>query len=258
MNNSLKTDLKRRVIPVILLSNYQVVKSREFGDYRTFGNLEQTITVFNYRNVDEIIVLDIDASKNKTNLNIDLLKILSANCLMPFSYGGGIRTTEDIGKCLLYGCEKVIINTKCLENSNFINEASKVFGNQCIVVSLDYIKKKENWSVFSHSDINTKKINIKKYIADIVNQGAGELLITSVNQDGHLNGYDLSFYSNFCNDIRIPILINGGCSNPHDIVEPYTLGIDGFCASSIFYYTQYSYKDIKEYLINKNLDFRPA
>ena len=108
---NLSTNLKKRVIPIILFSNYQVVKSREFKDYRVLGNLEQTINVFNHRNVDEIIIVDIEASKIKSKINLEVLKILSKNSLMPLSYGGGIQTIEDIQKCLELGCDKVVINS---------------------------------------------------------------------------------------------------------------------------------------------------
>jgi cyclase len=258
MNNS-NTNIKRRVIPLILVSNYQVVKSREFKDHRTFGNLEQTITVFNHRNIDEIIVVDIDASKNATKINLELLNILSKNCLMPFSYGGGIRSNEDIRRCLLSGCEKVVINSKCIEDIEFIQKAGKVFGSQCIVASVDYkIIGKNGWQIFSHAGFDTTKLEPKQYIKDLVNLGAGELLLTSVNHEGHMKGYDTSFYEYVCDEINVPILLNGGCGKPEDINKLYSLGIDGFCAGSIFYYTKYGYKDIKDYLVKNNFNVRPG
>jgi len=111
MNKS-KTFLKKRIIPVILYSNYEIVKSLKFKDYRLFGNLEQTISVFNSRNVDEIIILDIDASKKKISINTEVLKILSQESIMPLTYGGGIKSSKDIEVCLKNGCDKVSINTK--------------------------------------------------------------------------------------------------------------------------------------------------
>jgi cyclase len=176
---------------------------------------------------------------------------------MPFAFGGGIRSNEDIRKCLLFGCEKVVINSKCIEDTKFINTASKVFGNQCIVASVDYkIKGKNNWQIFSHAGFDTNKLDPKKYIKDLVDLGAGELLLTSVNHEGNMKGYDTSFYENICNEVNIPILINGGCGKPEDIDKPYSLGADGFCAGSIFYYTEYGYKDIKDYLIQKKFNVR--
>ena len=133
------TNLKKRIIPIILVKDYQVVKSRQFRDFRTFGNLEQTINVFNNRNVDEIIILDIDASKKQTKINLEILSILSKNNIMPLSFGGGINSIKDIELCLKHGCDKVVINSKSLQNINFIKEASSVFGKQCIVCSIDYM-----------------------------------------------------------------------------------------------------------------------
>ena len=253
------SNLKKRVIPLILLSNYQVVKSREFKDYRVFGNLEQTITVFNNRNVDEIIVLDIDASKYKSKINLELLEILSKNCLMPFSYGGGIQSSEDIKKCLLFGCEKVVINSKCINDISFISKMARIFGRQCLVVSVDYeIVEKNKWKVYSHAGLKTDKLDLKKYLLNLANEGAGELILTAVNKEGNMGGYDTTLYENICKEIDIPIILNGGCGNPKHIKKPFALGADGCGASSIFYYTQYSYKDIKDYLVENKISVRPS
>lgn len=253
----LNTNLKKRVIPIILFSNYQVVKSKEFKDYRIFGNLEQTINVFNQRNVDELIVLDIDASKKKTKINLDILKILSKNTIMPFSYGGGIQTIGDIQQCLTFGCDKVVINSQFIENIQFVTEAARVFGSQCIVASIDYnILNENNYQIFSHSGLKTDNINVKKYINDLICLGAGEIIITSVNHEGKLKGYDNSLLQNICKEVNIPILINGGCGKPDDMIEPLLLGADGVCASSIFFYTQYAYRDIKNTLYENKIKVR--
>ncbi len=253
----LKTNLKKRVIPIILFSNYQVVKSKEFKDFRIFGNLEQTINVFNNRNVDEIIVLDIDASKKKTKINLDVLKILSRNTLMPFSYGGGIQTIDDIQQCLIYGCDKVIINTKCLQKIEFIKEASRSFGSQCIVASVDYKVTNENkYEIFSHAGSQINNLDINKYIKDLEKFGAGEIMLTSVNHEGKLKGYEKGLLEKVSREINIPILINGGCGIPEHMVEPLLLGADGVCAGSIFYFTQYAYKDIKNILQKNKIKVR--
>ena len=257
--NDLVTGLKKRVIPIILFSNYQVVKSREFKDYRVFGNLEQTINVFNQRNIDEIIVLDVESSKIKSKVNLEILKILSRSSLMPFSYGGGIQTIEDIQKCLISGCDKVVINSKCLKDIKFVYEASKVFGSQCIVVSVDYkVLNKDKWKIFSHIGLNTDHIEPQQYIKDLVNSGAGEIILTSVNHEGKMKGYDESFAKIICDEINIPVLVNGGCGSPEHMIKPFTFGVDGVCAGSIFYFSQYSYKDIKDFLIKNKINVRPS
>jgi imidazole glycerol-phosphate synthase subunit HisF len=251
------TNLKKRVIPIILVKDYQVVKSRQFKDYRTFGNLEQTINVFNNRNVDEIIILDIDASKKNKKVDLEILSILSKNNIMPLSFGGGINSIKDIELCLKYGCDKVVINTSCLKNINFIKEASKVFGKQCIVCSVDYKFDNDNLKIYSHIGLNTEKLEIKNYINDLINNGAGEIILTSVKNEGLMRGFDKNLHKILSGELEIPILVNGGCGEPKDILEILNKNqFDAVCASSIFFYTQFGYSDIKNFLLNNNINVR--
>ena len=144
------TNLKLRVIPVILVHNMQVVKSKRFSDYRVVGNLEQTIEVFNRRKVDEIIVLDIGASKDNLGVNLNILKLISRNTLMPLSYGGGIASLKDIEKCLSSGCDKVVINSQALSNIQFIKDAVDMFGSQAIVAAVDYQLVDKKYKIYKH------------------------------------------------------------------------------------------------------------
>lgn len=254
---SFTSNLKKRVIPVILVKDYQVVKSRNFDDFRIFGNLEQTITVFNTRNVDEIIILDIDASKKNLKVNLDYLNILSKNNIMPLSYGGGISSIKDIELCLKHGCDKVVINSQSLKDITFIKEASSVFGKQCIICSIDYIFDGKEFTIFSHSNLKTNQINLKEYIASLISYGAGEIILTSVDKDGTMSGYDEKFNNIIDQDLEIPILINGGCGTPEHMLHVFNKNpIDAVCASSIFFYTQYGYADLKEFLIKNNIKVR--
>ncbi len=251
------SNLKKRIIPIILVKDYQVVKSRNFKDFRTFGNLEQTINVFNNRNVDEIIILDIDASKKNLEINLEILSILSKNNIMPLSYGGGISSIKDIELCLKHGCDKVVINSKSLQNINFIKEASSVFGKQCIVCSIDYMFDGQNFQIFSHSGVNTNKMILKDYIHNLVANGAGEILLTSVDKEGLMNGYDENFNKIIENYLEIPILINGGGGTPQHILDVFKKNqIDAACASSIFFYSQYGYVDIKHFLMKNKINVR--
>ena len=178
----IKTNLKTRFIPVIQYHNSQIVKSRSFEDYRTWGNLEMTVDVFNKRRVDELIIVDTSASKNKNPVpNLFVLKILSRNCLMPISYGGGIRSLEDIESCLKHGCDKVIINTHIIQNPDFLKDAVRCFGSQCIIVSLDYkIDNEENHIIFNHSGYAKNKYSFFDYITFINEFKAGEVFLTNV------------------------------------------------------------------------------
>lgn len=251
------SNIKKRVIPIILVKDYQVVKSRNFGDFRIFGNLEQTIAVFNTRNVDEIVILDIDASKKNSKVNLDYLNILSKNNIMPLSFGGGISTIKEIELCLKHGCDKVVINSKSLKDISFIKEASSVFGKQCIICSIDYEFDGQDFKLFSHSNLEINQMNLKDYVDNLILNGAGEILLTSVNREGLMEGYDEEFHKIIKKDLDIPILINGGCGTPEHMVRAFNKNqIDAVCASSIFFYTQYGYADIKQYLSNNNIKVR--
>ena len=176
---------------------------------------------------------------------------------MPFSYGGGIQTINDIKQSLIYGCDKVVINTKCLQNIEFVKEASKFFGSQCIVVSVDYKVTNENkYEIFSHSNSKINHLDIKKYIKDLEKLGAGEIILTSVNHEGKLKGYDTGLLEKISKEISIPILVNGGCGSPEHMIKPLLIGADGVCAGSIFYFTQYAYKDIKNILQKNKIKVR--
>ena len=253
----MKTNLRQRIIPVILFSNFQVLKSKNFADSRVVGSLEQTINIFNTRNVDEIIILDIGSSKKNNGVNLEVLKIISRNSTMPITYGGGISSIQDIENCLKNGCDKVSINSKSIEDIKIIEKSSRVFGKQCIVSSVDYQKTNNLFNLYSHSNYDVSKIELFDYIIKLYEGGAGELIITNVDNDGMMEGYDTSLYDKIKEKIDIPIIINGGCGKPEDLLVPLNLGVDGLALGSIFYYSKYSYLDIKKFLkeANKNIRF---
>ena len=250
------TNLKKRIIPIILINNYQVVTSRNFSDYRVFGNLEQTIEIFNRRDVDEIIVLDISCSKNDTLLDFNILKMMSKNTLMPFSYGGGIKTLYDIEKCLNLGCDKVSLNNVVTKNKKFLYEAVKEFGSQAIVVSLDYIVEDNKPFLYDHVTSKKFDINFDDFIKFVYDQKCGEILLSSVNSDGYLKGYDFFVLNEYRKKINCPIIVNGGCGNPIDMLNAFENSTDACGAGSIFYYTKYGYKDIKDFLREKKIKIR--
>tara|TARA_B100000795_G_scaffold269956_1_gene261354 strand:+ start:1490 stop:2257 length:768 start_codon:yes stop_codon:yes gene_type:complete len=249
------TNLKLRVIPVILVHNMQVVKSRGFSDYRVVGNLEQTIEVFNRRKVDEIIVFDIGASKDNLGVNLNILKLISRNTLMPLSYGGGIASLKDIEKCLSSGCDKVVINSQALRNIKLIKDAVDVFGSQAIVASVDFKLVGKEYKIYNHAEHDICQTNFLDHIDNVFSAGVGELVLSSVDADGELTGYDLDILS-FLPETNVPLLINGGCGKPEHMKNAFRNKISGCCAGSIFYYSEYGYRDIKEYLISNSIRVR--
>jgi len=249
------TNLKQRVIPVILVHNMQVVKSRGFADYRVVGNIEQTIEVFNRRKVDEIIIFDIGASKDSSGVNLNILQLISRNTLMPLSYGGGISSLQDIERCLSSGCDKVVINYQAINNIKLLKDAVNKFGAQAIVVAIDYKLVNEKYRVYNHVTGDTLKVELFDFIDKVLSFGIGELVLTSVDADGTLSGYSVDIID-YIADTHTPVLMNGGCGCPEHMASVLKKDISGCCAGSIFYYTKYGYKDIKEYLYENNCNIR--
>lgn len=247
--------LKHRVIPCVLLKDWQLVKSIGFSSFRTIGHPTSTARIYNARNVDELIVLDIDASLNDQEINIEIITDIANECFMPLTIGGGINSIEDIYKVLNAGADKISINTKALEDLNFIKEASSLFGSQCIVCSIDVKKVDDKYMVF----------NKKRGILDLdplvlareyQEHGAGEILLTSVDNEGSTNGYDIELIKLFKDELDIPVILNGGMGKPEDAVKAIQSGADAVAAAYIFHFSRYTPNDIKNELSKNGIQVR--
>jgi len=247
--------LKHRVIPCVLLKDWQLVKSIGFDSFRTIGHPTSTARIYNARNVDELIVLDIDASINNEEINTEIITDIAEECFMPLTIGGGIKTIDDIYKVLNAGADKVSINTKALENLNFIKQASNKFGAQCIVCSIDVKKVEDKYKVYNKTkgilDINPLDLAIQYQ-----EYGAGEILLTSVDREGSTQGYDLELIQLFKNKLEIPIIINGGMGKPKHAVEAIQNGADAIAAAYIFHFSRYTPNDIKNEMSKNNIPVR--
>jgi len=247
--------LKHRVIPCVLLKDWQLVKSIGFDSFRTIGHPTSTARIYNARNVDELIVLDIDASLNNEEINIETITDMAEECFMPLTIGGGIRTVEDIYKVLNAGADKVAINTIALEDINFIKESSSIFGSQCIVCSIDVKKIDNEYKVFSVSK-GILDINPLELAKEYESYGAGEILLTSVDFEGSTNGYDIELIKLFKDKLEIPIILNGGMGKPEHAAEAIKNGADAIAAAYIFHFSQYTPDDIKHEMKENNINVR--
>lgn len=247
--------LKHRLIPCVLLKNWQLVKSVQFDSYRTIGHPTSTVRVYNARNVDELIVLDIDASLNGEPINTEIITDMANECFMPLTIGGGIKTIDDVYAILNSGADKVSINSKAIENPLFIHEIATIFGSQCVVCSIDVKKIDGIYRVFNKSrgilDLDPLEL-AREYEA----QGAGEILLTSVDHDGMGKGYDLDLLQLFYHQLKLPIIINGGMGSPMHGVKGLELGADALAAASIFHYSKYTPDMIKKELLEENYQMR--
>ncbi len=249
--------LKHRLIPCVLLKDWQLVKSIQFDSYRTIGHPTTTVRVYNARNVDELIVLDIDASIKGEEINTEIISDMADECFMPLTIGGGINSIEAIYTVLNAGADKISINSKAIENQNFIRESANIFGSQCVVCSIDVKKINNEYTVYNKEKggIDIHPLTLAK---EYESMGAGEILLTSVDHEGTQQGYDLELLNQFKDQLRIPIIINGGMGRPEHGVQAIQNGADALAAAYIFHFSQYTPAQIKEELCKCNIPVRSS
>jgi cyclase len=249
--------LKNRIIPCLDVKNGRVVKGINFVDLKDAGDPVEQAKIYSDGGADEICFLDITASNENRDTIFDVVERTSKKCFVPLTVGGGVRTVEDINKLLNCGADKVSINTAAVENPMVIEESSKKFGSQCIVVAIDAKKKNDKWEIFTHGGRNNSGINVLEFAKKMENSGAGELLVTSMDRDGTQAGYDNELMSNITALVNIPVIASGGVGNLDHLVDGIKLGkASAVLAASIFHYGKHSVKEAKEYLDSKGIPVR--
>lgn len=203
-----------RVIPVLLLQNGGLVKTRQFKKPTYVGDPINAIKILNEKEVDELVFLDIDASKERRGPDFGLLEQIASECFMPLGYGGGIRSLADINRIFSIGIEKVIFNTAAFTNESLIKEAAKEAGNQSVVVSMD-IKKNllGKRGLFSHAAAPLPKMDPLSFARHMQDTGAGELILNAVDRDGMMDGYDIELIEQIAGAVEIPVVACGGAGN---------------------------------------------
>lgn len=237
--------LKIRLIPVLTFNGIALVKSKQFNaNPRMVGNPVQAAKVFNSRNVDELMFLDIYATRQSRKINLNLVEKVINECYMPVSIGGNIANLDDVNNLLKIGADKVVINSHAM-SSDFINNASKEFGESTIIFSID-VKTENNGDkyIIYH---NKKVLLNQEELQRIDELSFGELLISSVNNDGMMSGYDTELYNVFKGAVNRPIILNGGAGNAGHFSDLFKkCEVQAVAASSIFYFTQNTPNDIKK------------
>ncbi|EGH4468429.1 imidazole glycerol phosphate synthase subunit HisF [Campylobacter lari] len=242
--------LKTRIIPCVLLKDHQLVKSINFSSFRTIGYVVSTARIYNARNVDELIVLDIN--KNGV-IDFESLEDIANECFMPLTIGGGIRTLEDIRKLLDIGADKISINSIALQNPDFIKKVANTFGSSCVVCSIDVKKDKNKFKVFNNEILDIDPLELALKYESL---GAGEILLTSVDKEGSSLGYDWELLEYIKGKLKIPLIINGGLSKPQDGVKAIQLGANALAGAYIFHFSQYTPNDVKNELLKNNIPVR--
>ena len=248
--------LKNRIIPCLDVKNGRVVKGINFIDLKDAGDPVEQAKIYSEGGADEICFLDITASNENRDTIYDVVKRTSKNCFVPLTVGGGVRSIEDINKLLNCGADKVSINTAAVQNSKLVEESSKKFGSQCIVVAIDAKKNGENWEIFTHGGRNPTGINAVEFADKMENFGAGELLVTSMDKDGTQSGYDIKLMREISSNVNIPVIASGGVGTLDHLVEGIKSGASAVLAASIFHYGTFSVAEAKQYLASKDIPVR--
>ena len=249
--------LKNRIIPCLDVKNGRVVKGINFVDLKDAGDPVEQAKIYSDGGADEICFLDITASNENRDTIYDVVERTSKKCFVPLTVGGGVRGVEDINKLLNCGADKVSINTAAVQNPEMIIESSKKVGSQCIVVAIDAKKNDNKWEVFTHGGRNNTNVDAIKFAKKMEDNGAGELLVTSMDRDGTQIGYDNDLMFKISSTVNIPIIASGGVGNLDHLVDGIRLGnASAVLAASIFHYGTHSINEAKQYLNSKGIPVR--
>ena len=229
--------LRKRIIPIVLLDGFSVLKTINFNQRRNLGSPITVARTYNTRDVDELVLLDIDATKQGRSIDKFTIAEIAQDCFMPLTVGGGITSIKDIQDLLAKGADKVAINTFAIKNPLFIREAADIFGCQCIVVSIDVIEvENEGYAVFNNGHI-VSELDLFYWIKEVVKLGAGELLINNVTADGSMAGVNIDLAKKIAELVNVPVIYAGGVSSPDDAVKICKTRISAVGISSIFHFT---------------------
>lgn len=254
--------LTKRVVPCLDVTAGRVVKGRSFVDLRDAGDPVEMAAHYSRAGADELVFLDITASSDHREIMIDVVERVAREVFIPFTVGGGLRTVEDIRRVLLAGADKVSLNTAAVENPHLLQEAAYRFGSQCIVLAIDAKRTVEDngrtwWQVYTHGGRKPAGLDVIEWARRGVELGAGEILLTSMDADGHQAGYDLELTRAVCQAVTVPVIASGGAGNAEHIFQVLTQGgADAALAASIFHYNTLSILAVKDYLAARGVPVR--
>jgi len=250
--------LKNRIIPCLDVRNGRVVKGINFIGLKDAGDPVEQAEYYDKCGADEICFLDITASHENRNTIIDVVNKTAEKCFVPLTVGGGIKSIKNIRDLLLAGADKVSINTAAVNDINFVKEASKKFGTQCIVVAVDTKKVSDDkWEIFTHGGRNKTGIDAIEFAQQAEENGAGEILLTSMDRDGTKSGYDMDLLKKVTKKVNIPVIASGGAGNLEHLYEGIKNGgASAVLAASIFHYGEFTIQQAKKYLASKEVQVR--
>lgn len=253
--------LAKRVIPCLDVKDGRVVKGKSFLSLRDSGDPVELARRYYAEGADELVFLDITASKEHRDTMADMVERVADVVFIPLTVGGGLRTVEDMRRLLLSGADKVSVNTAAVREPELISRAAERFGSQCVVVAIDAKRvidsKPLRWKVHTYGGSVPVEIDAVEWAVRAAALGAGEILLTSMDADGHRLGYDIELTREISTSVGVPVIASGGAGSPHDLLLALDKGkADAVLAASIFHYNEISITDTKRYLADHGVDVR--
>ncbi|UYZ84663.1 imidazole glycerol phosphate synthase subunit HisF [Entomomonas sp. E2T0] len=254
--------LAKRIIPCLDVDNGRVVKGVKFENIRDAGDPVEIARRYNEQGADEITFLDITASVDNRNTTLHTVERMASEVFIPLTVGGGVRTIEDIRNLLNAGADKVSINTAAVFNPEFVQEAAERFGSQCIVVAIDAKKvstgdEQPRWEIFTHGGRKPTGLDAVEWARKMEALGAGEILLTSMDQDGMKNGFDLGVTCAISEAISLPVIASGGVGNLQHLADGIIYGkADAVLAASIFHFGEYTIPEAKAFMAEQGITIR--
>lgn len=249
--------LAKRIIPCLDVDRGRVVKGVRFLDIVDAGDPVEVARRYDAQGADEIAFLDITASSDQRGTMVDVVEAVATEVFIPLTVGGGIRTLEDIRRLLLAGADKISINTAAVERPEFVAEAAREFGCQCIVVAVDAKRAADHWEVFTHGGRRGTGLDAVQWARRMSDCGAGEILLTSMDRDGTRSGFDLDLTRAVSTAVPVPVIASGGVGTLDDLVDGISIGqADAVLAASIFHFGQHTVLEAKQRLARHGIEVR--
>jgi cyclase len=247
--------LAKRIIPCVLVKGRAAVKGERYDSWRSIGLAMEKTRVHARRGVDELIVLDVSATAEGRTPDMDMVRELTAGCFIPVTIGGGVRSLKDIDALLRAGADKVAIGTAAIETPELIADAARRFGRQAIVVSIDVKVSGDAWCM-THSGQKVGVVDPVEQARFMDQQGAGEILLSSIDRDGTMGGYDLALIREVSQAVDVPVIASGGCSGYEDMLNAFKAGADACAAGALFAFTDSTPRGAAQFLKKQGLEVR--
>ncbi len=251
--------LAKRIIPCLDVKNGRVVKGVNFVNLRDAGDPVENARIYDQMGADELVFLDISASPEGRRTTVEKVRQVADEIFLPLTVGGGIRSVEDMRQVLLAGADKIGVNTAAVQNPSLLRAGAERFGSQCIVLAIDARRvEKQRWEVYIHGGRTPTGIDVLAWVEQAVALGAGEILLTSMDADGTLAGYDIELTRTVCDRVNVPIIASGGAGRVEHFAEVLTVGkADAALAASLFHDNQLTVGQVKQYLLAQGIAIRP-